>query len=154
MGLAGGNPTLYGYVYDTVNEIDPYGLTWKDLLASGLGHHLFPRSVAKKLGISQLAKLTALAWYPNVTKGSGQLHQDLHRLLREAGVPFHGSKFTGSLDDFWEMAEKAYAGLDDLGYLKIPGTKERLYENVTPNEALAVIKELYDNRELPTVCGK
>ena len=73
---------------------------------------------------------------------------------REAGVPFHGSKFTEGLDKFWEMAEKAYAGLDDLGYLIISGTKEKLYENVTPNEALAVIKELYDNRELPTVCGK
>ncbi|MBQ3513248.1 MAG: RHS repeat-associated core domain-containing protein [Lachnospiraceae bacterium] len=154
IGLAGGNLTLYGYVYNTLGEIDPFGLTWKDILAKGLGHHLFPRSVAKKLGISELAKLTALSWYPNVTEGSGKLHQDLHRLLKEAGVPFHGSKFTGTLDDFWEMAEKAYAGLDDLGYLKIPGTSEKLYKKVTPREALAIIKELYESGELPTVCGK
>ena len=26
IGLAGGNPTLYGYVYDTLGEIDPFGL--------------------------------------------------------------------------------------------------------------------------------
>ena len=154
IGLVGGNPTLYGYVYDTLNEVDPFGLTWKDLLASGLGHHLFPRSVAKKLGISQLAKLTALSWYPNVTEGSGEVHQLLHKLLRDAGVPFHGSKFTGSIDEFWEMAEKAYAGLEDLGFLKIPGTKEKLYKNVTPKEALAIIKELYDSEKLPMVCGK
>lgn len=145
---------MYGYVYDTLNEIDPFGLTWKDLLASGLGHHLFPRSVAKKLGIPQLAKLTALSWYPNVTEGSGEVHQLLHKLLRDAGVPFHGSKFTGSIDEFWEMAEKAYAGLEDLGFLKIPGTKEKLYKNVTPKEALAIIKELYDSEKLPMVCGK
>ena len=36
IGLAGGNPTLYGYVYDTLGEIDPFGLTWKDILDSGL----------------------------------------------------------------------------------------------------------------------
>lgn len=153
IGLAGGNPTLYGYVYNTLGEIDPFGLIWKDLLARGLGHHLFPRSVAKKLGISELAKLTALSWYPNVTKGSGKLHQDLHRLLREAGVPFHGSKFTENIDEFWKMADKAYAELDDLGYLKIPGTNKKLYEDVTPKQALAIIKELYESDNLPSVCG-
>ena len=26
IGLAGGNLTLYGYVYDTLGEIDPFGL--------------------------------------------------------------------------------------------------------------------------------
>lgn len=26
IGLAGGNPTLYGYVYDTLCELDPFGL--------------------------------------------------------------------------------------------------------------------------------
>ncbi len=155
IGLAGGNPTLYGYVWDTLNEIDPFGLTWRDLLASGLGHHLFPRSVAKKLGISQLAKLTALSWYPIDTAGSGALHQDLHRLLKEAGVPFHGSKFTGSLDEFWEMAEKAYAGLDDLGYLKIPGTSSanvaEEFMNLTPKEGLQKIRELLESGKLDMI---
>lgn len=47
IGLAGGNPTLYGYVFNTMWELDPFGLDWKDLLETGLGHHLFPRSVAK-----------------------------------------------------------------------------------------------------------
>ena len=35
IGLAGGNPTLYGYVYDTLGEIDPFGLTWKDIRDKG-----------------------------------------------------------------------------------------------------------------------
>lgn len=76
-------------------------LDWKDLLETGLGHHLFPRSVAKKLGIEEWAKLTAYSWYPYETAGSGALHQKLHRLLIEQGVPFHGSieenkRITGS----------------------------------------------------------
>ena len=154
IGLAGGNPTLYGYVYDTLNEIDPFGLTWKDLLASGLGHHLFPRSVAKKLGINQLAKLTALSWYPNVTEGSGEVHQLLHKLLREEGIPFHGSKFTGSVDEFWKKAMKAYENIDDLGRMKIPGTSKWLYEDVTPKEALQIIKDLLDKDQLPVPCNK
>ena len=158
IGLAGGNPTLYGYVYDPLNETDPLGLTWRDLLASGLGHHLFPRSVAKKLGISQLAKLTALSWYPNVTEGSGELHQMLHRLLREEGVPFHDSKFTGDIDDFWKMAMKAYEGLDGpkyKGYLKIPGTSSadvaEEFMNLTPKEGLQKIKELLDSGKLDMI---
>ena len=56
IGLAGGNPTLYGYVSDPLCELDPFGLVWDDLLRGGLGHHLFPRSVAKKLGIGVLAR--------------------------------------------------------------------------------------------------
>lgn len=154
IGLAGGNPTLYGYVYDTLNEIDPFGLTWRDLLASGLGHHLFPRSIAKKLDIPQLAKLTALSWYPTVTEGSRKLHQDLYRLLKEAGVPFHGSKFTGDINFFWKKALEAYENIDDLGRLKIPGTKKWLYEDVTPKEALLIIKDLLEKEKLPTPCNK
>ena len=149
---------MYGYVYDTLNEIDPFGLTWKDLLASGLGHHLFPRSVSKKLGIPQLAKLTALSWYPNVTEGSGEVHQLLHKLLRDAGVPFHGSKFTGDLDDFWNKAMKAYEGLDGpkyKGYLKIPGTSDAKvaeeFMNLTPKEGLQKIKELLDSGKLDII---
>ena len=72
IGLAGGNPTLYGYVFNTMWELDPFGLDWKDLLETGLGHHLFPRSVAKKLGIEEWAKLTAYSWYPYETAGSGR----------------------------------------------------------------------------------
>ena len=28
IGLAGGNPTLYGYVYNTLGEVDPFGLAY------------------------------------------------------------------------------------------------------------------------------
>ncbi len=149
IGLAGGNPTLYGYVFNPLYEIDPLGLEWKDLLGSGLGHHLFPRSIAKKLGIEGLSELTAIAWYPNITANTGILHQKLHNALSELGVPFHGSKYTGSLDDFWKVAEQAYDGFDVEGYLKIPYTDDKLFENLTPKQALEKIKELQEKGELP-----
>ena len=112
-------------------------LDWKDLLETGLGHHLFPRSVAKKLGIEEWAKLTAYSWYPYETAGSGALHQKLHRLLIEQGVPFHGSKFMGTLEDFWELGDKAYESIDVKGYLKVPFSKNsKIYNDLTPQEAL------------------
>ncbi len=159
IGLAGNNPTLYGYVFNTLWEVDPFGLVWKDLLDTGLGHHLFPRSIAKKLGIKGLAKLRALSWYPEVTAGSGKLHQDLHKLLSNKGVPFHGSKFTGTVDDFWRLAEEAYDGIDQKGYLKIPYTKDKnLIKNLTPKEAIQKLKEMYENGEFsdnkPVPCNR
>ena len=145
IGLAGGNPTLYGYVFNTMWELDPFGLDWKDLLETGLGHHLFPRSVAKKLGIEEWAKLTAYSWYPYETAGSGALHQKLHRLLIEQGVPFHGSKFMGTLEDFWDLGDKAYESIDVKGYLKVPFSKNsKIYNDLTPQEALRKIRELQE----------
>lgn len=145
IGLAGGNPTLYGYVFNTMWELDPFGLDWKDLLETGLGHHLFPRSVAKKLGIEEWAKLTAYSWYPYETAGSGALHQKLHRLLIEQGVPFHGSKFMGTLEDFWELGDKAYESIDVKRYLKVPFSKNsKIYNDLTPQEALRKIRELQE----------
>ena len=149
IGLNGENPTMYGYVYDPLSEMDPLGLVWRDLLPSGMGHHLVPRSIAKKLGIEGLAKRTALAWYPYDTVGSGVLHQQLHRVLIEQGVPFHGSKYTGTVDDFWEKAGIAYEGIDVDGYLKTPYTKKPQYEHLTPKQALEKLKELQGYEEFP-----
>lgn len=93
--------------------------------------------------------MRALSWYPEVTAGSGTLHQELHNLLSNKGVPFHGSKFTGTVDDFWRLAEEAYDGIDKKGYLKIPYTKDKnLIENLTPKEAIQKLKEMYENGEV------
>ena len=153
IGLAGGNPTLYGYVYDTLGEIDSFGLTWKDILDSGLGHHIFPRAIAKKLGIVELSDELSIAWFPNNSANTGELHQLLHRVLSDKGVPYHGSKYTGNLEEFWKLAEEAYDGIDTKGYLKLPKTQNtKIYRNLTPKEALLKIKELYENGDLPTRC--
>ena len=48
------------------------------------------------------------------------------------------------------MAEQAYDGIEVKGYLKLPKTKNTpVFENLTPKEAIAKIKELYEKGELP-----
>ncbi|TNH14487.1 type IV secretion protein Rhs, partial [Testudinibacter sp. TR-2022] len=134
LGIVGGL-NLYSYVFDTNSQFDLFGW-YSDLLDTGVGHHLFPRSVAKKLGISELMNKNSISWYPNKGKGTANLHKLLHRNLIDEGVPFHGSKFKGSVDNFFEKAAKAYKDIDTKGYLKIPGTKKRLIKNKTPAKAL------------------
>ena len=148
IGLAGGNPTLYGYVRDTNNNIDKFGL-YSDLLDTGMGHHLMPRSIAKALDILELSQNNSISWYPNKGAGTAELHKKLHKKLIEAGIPYHGSKFTGTVDGFFEKGAKAYEKIDVKGYLKIPYTDERLFKNLTPAEALEKLKELHSEGKIP-----
>ncbi|MEK5039319.1 DUF6531 domain-containing protein [Sporosarcina sp. FSL K6-3457] len=148
IGLAGGNPTLYGYVRDPNKNIDKFGL-YSDLLGTGMGHHLMPRSIAETLGIQELKEKRSISWYPNKGAGTAELHQKLHRKLIEAGVPFHGSKFTGTSDEFFEKAAKAYKDIEVKGYLKIPYTNDPLFENLTPSEALDKLKKLHKQGTIP-----
>lgn len=48
------------------------------------------------------------------------------------------------------MTEKAYDDFDVKGYLKIPKTDQRLFEDLTPKEAFEKIKEMQEKGELPT----
>lgn len=52
------------------------------------------------------------------------------------------------------MAAKAYGGIDNLGYLKIPGTTDKILKDVTPAQALEEIKKMIDEGTIPTPCGK
>ena len=142
IGLVGGNPTLYAYVIDTNVWIDEFGL-YSDLLGTGMGHHLIPRSVAKKLGLTNFSQTNSIAWYPNTAAGTSTLHQKLHAKLIEEGVPFHGSKFSGTVEDLFVKAENAYKDFTEKGFIKKPGTDEILYKDVTPLEGLQKLKELY-----------
>ncbi len=146
--LFGSSLNYYGNVHDPVLWVDELGL-FSDLKDTGMGHHLVPRSVAKKLGISELSETNSIAWYPNDSANTADLHKSLHRDLIDEGVPFHGSKFTGNADDFFERASKAYDGHATKGFLKIPGTKNILLENVTPAEALKKIKEMHKKGNIP-----
>lgn len=130
IGLAGNNPTLYGYVDDVNLWTDPWGL-FSDLLPTGDGHHLFPRSIGDRLGIRDV--IEGVKWYPNVGKGTAKLHQDLHRALADAGIPFHGSKYAGTLDEALEAMGKAYKSFDNVGYLVIDG---KVCRNLTPAQAM------------------
>ena len=50
IGLAGGNPTLYGYVYNTLGEIDPFGLSTRP--NNGLYHVFDVFSLDENLWLS------------------------------------------------------------------------------------------------------
>ncbi|WP_324713213.1 RHS repeat-associated core domain-containing protein [Flavobacterium columnare] len=147
IGLLGGNE-LYAYVKNSNIQIDKFGW-YSDLLGSGMGHHLMPRSVAKKLDITELAQTNSIAWYPNNGINTATLHGEMHTNLINEGVPYHGSKFTGTVDDFFDKGAKAYKDIDVKGYMKIPGTDDILFENMTPREALDKLKELYKNKKIP-----
>ena len=49
IGLAGGNPTLYGYVFNTMWELDPFGLDWKDLFRDWIRASPFPKVCCEKI---------------------------------------------------------------------------------------------------------
>ena len=76
-----GDANLYFFATDSQIWIDPYGL-WSLLKLSGMGHHLFPRAIAKKLGIPKLSKNNSISWYPNEIKGSDELHAICHHCLK------------------------------------------------------------------------
>jgi RHS repeat-associated protein len=147
LGLAGGL-NLHGYVADTTTSIDPYGW-YSDLNPSGMGHHLFPRSVANKLTLPELDKVGSIAWYPDDPTSTADLHKRLHRALIDEGVPYHGSKYVGSVDDFFAKGKKAYSNFPEKGFLKMPGTDEQLYRNLTPAEALDKLHELHKAGKIP-----
>ena len=43
----------------------------------------------------------------------------------------------GTLEDFWELGDKAYESIDVKGYLKVPFSKNsKIYNDLTPQEAL------------------
>jgi RHS repeat-associated protein len=143
-----GGSEFYAYVRDSNSRVDKFGW-YSDLLGSGMGHHLMPRSVANKLEITELAQTNSIAWYPNDGVNTATLHGEMHTNLINEGVPYHGSKFTGTADDFFDKGAKAYKDIDTKGYMKIPGTDDILYENMTPKEALAKLKELFDTKKIP-----
>ena len=92
---------------------------------------------------TNFSQTNSIAWYPNTAAGTSTLHQKLHAKLIEEGVPFHGSKFSGTVEDFFVKAENAYKDFTEKGFIKKPGTDEILYKDVTPLEGLQKLKELY-----------
>ena len=104
---------LYQYAPNPVGWVDPLGL-YDDLKDTGMGHHLMPRSIAKKLNINELSKNNSIAWYPNNSANTADLHKSLHRNLINQGIPFHGSKYEGNVNDFFVKAKEAIEKLEEL----------------------------------------
>ncbi|EWH11445.1 hypothetical protein KLA_15650 [Cellulophaga geojensis KL-A] len=140
---------MYSYVSNSNSYVDQLGL-YSDLLGSGMGHHLMPRSIAENLGIAELSPNNAIAWYPDNGVGTADLHKQLHRNLIDADVPYHSSKYTGTTEEFFEAAKKAYKDINVKGYMKIPYTDNKLMRNVTPLEAIEKLEELHKKGKIPT----
>ena len=64
-------------------------------------------------------------------------------------ISYRGRTFTGTADEFFEKATKVYKDIDTKGYMKIPSTKDILYKDMLPAEALDKLKELHSNGEIP-----
>ena len=140
IGLAGGNPTFYGYVQNVNSLVDRFGL-YSDIKPTGDGHHLFPRSIGDNLGIRDT--IENVKWYPNISENTAVLHQELHAKLSEEGIPYHGSKYTGTLDEALDSMDNAYKNFNTKGYLMIDGEK---FKNLTPSEAMQKVREHIKNK--------
>jgi len=136
IGLAGGNPTLYGYVSNPNLQLDPLGLMafWKELKHNGMGHHTVPRSHANKHGFPNLGmKKASPSWFPYTIEGSDELHKQFHDALKEQGIPFN-RPFNGSSADLIYKTNEAYKNFPQKGFVMIPSTGELIAENVTVRE--------------------
>lgn len=103
----------------------------------------FSESHCKKIGIPELSKNNSISWYPNEIKDSDKLHARCHQCLKDEGIPFHGSKFEGTEEDAFDKMIKAYDGITEKGFLKIPGTDKVIKADVTPKEAIEYIRDTY-----------
>ncbi|MGE7912706.1 AHH domain-containing protein, partial [Lysinibacillus xylanilyticus] len=109
IGLAGGNPPLYGYVYNPTIEIDPFGLAFgKKMPKKGWNygnmpkpkiyqlHHIIPKSLRKHeaivksgMSINDIKNLIYLPidrqYHPtrSIHDGYNSYHADYNRLMKE-----------------------------------------------------------------------
>jgi RHS repeat-associated protein len=140
IGLTGNNLIFYNYVKNPNTWIDIFGL-FSDLKPTGDGHHLFPRAIGDKLGIRDI--IEKVSWYPNVSKNTASLHQELHAKLRESGIPIHGSQYQGTIEQALDAMDNAYKSFDTKGYLMIDGKR---YDNLTPSEAMVKVRQHVENK--------
>lgn len=109
---------------------------YSDLKSTGLGHHLFPRSIGDKLDMRDT--IENIKWYPNDPIGTADLHKQMHQNLIDEGIPYHGSKFEGSLEDALDGMDRAYKYFETKGYLMIDGKR---YDDLTPGEAMDKVRQ-------------
>ena len=106
IGLAGGNPTLYGYVYNTLGEIDPFGLDVKD----GVG-----RTHVTYRGIKNGLPYTGYASAPSSLNLTPQ--EIINRRYNNNFTKFGGKAPT-----------PVYVGKDQMGKWTARGLEQRYYE--------------------------
>nr|WP_082118696.1 RHS repeat-associated core domain-containing protein [Tenacibaculum mesophilum] len=145
IGLAGGMPNLYAYVYDSNSQIDPFGLMpWPNPVRQG--HHLVYKNKAASIGLDHLASSTDTPTYffnEPYTPGS---HEAIHRAQKPHVGPTRGP-WTGTADELFEASKKGLKDVDHIkGELRIPKTGEVLAKNATPLEAFEALEKWHKNK--------
>ena len=102
IGLAGGNPTLYGYVGDTNAWIDPFGLNLNANGAiSNFGiYEIRINGVLHKIGKTDMNRITQSSGNPT------RLHQQLRRLEKQHGRQNVAGKVVENLGETTTKAAK------------------------------------------------
>ena len=78
IGLAGGNPTTYGYVFNTLKQIDPFGLNCTNL-KSGQTTTISKPSITKKAPTHHIATNKHSKWTPKFEKLFIQMGMDKYK---------------------------------------------------------------------------
>jgi hypothetical protein len=151
IGLAGNNPTLYGYVHDTNSWVDEFGLMpWPNPVKKG--HHLVYQQKANSVGLYHLGTdYDTPAFHFNEDSYIPGSHEKLHS-YQDPFVGGRQGKFNGTADELLEAGRKGLVGKFDIrGDLKIPSTEKILAKNVTPLEAFDKLIE-WHNEKIKTGC--
>ncbi len=163
IGLAGGNPTLYGYVSDVNKFVDPLGLL---PLTNPInqGHHMVPHSLATYLGIVPYNSQTGVpGLYFSGTQWSasgGLNHSAMHGyngigantkpVLTQKEFVNSGmtsEQWLKSLEEHYNNPQIQHIK-GDLYIINSDGTKGNLLkENVTPSEAWNETKKWAENQK-------
>ena len=168
IGLAGNNPTLYGYVSDPNRQIDVFGLM---PLSNPInqGHHIVLHTLATKLGIQPFNSQTGV---PSLyfssdqwLEGEGLNHSAMHgynelgagtkpilteNQFNKSGLTYQ--EWLESLQNHYNNSEiQKFKG--DLHVINSDGTKGKLIkENVTPAQAWEETKEWASQKGHPIKC--
>ena len=140
IGLAGGNPTLYGYVSDANSWIDIFGLDCS-INVKNSGHHVpaIRKSRGRPFELERTDKTRPTFHF----KGDNPSfdHWTLHNAERDFVGPRQGD-FTGTNDELFDAYKKAYEGLDDILIdVKSPNGAYVLGENVTPSQGVTLVQD-------------
>ncbi|MDO4729355.1 MAG: RHS repeat-associated core domain-containing protein [Bacteroidota bacterium] len=145
IGLLGNNPTLYGYVYSVVNEIDIFGLNplRNNLIKAGQGidntswqaHHLIPNEIWKQnekffnnIGFAGQHEATNGIALPNTQQGA----------IQEGYAYYHNGSHS-------EYSDKIKVRVDKIKNKYNDNIKRGMNPNQASNQA---VKELQDLQKM------
>ncbi|MFS1520354.1 RHS repeat-associated core domain-containing protein [Flavobacterium covae] len=140
IGLAGNNPTMYGYVHDSNKQVDPFGLDCKKINVGDSGHHVpaVRKSKGRPFAVSRSDKTRPTFHFKGTDPGHD--HWKLHNAERKHIGPRQGD-FKGTDQELMDAYKKAYEGLDDIKVdVKSPDGTYNLGTDVTPKQGVELVE--------------